>query len=182
MSTQALIVVDIQNEYFPKGKLPLVGIEAAAANAALVIESARQKGHTIIHIRHEKPSADASVFTPNSDGAAINEMVRPADGESVIVKHYPNSFRDTPLKEILDSAGIKEVTVIGAMSHMCIDATVRAAFDYGYQVTTVKDACATMDLAFEGTTVPAAHVHATIMAAFEFMAIDLVDTQTWLAR
>ena len=129
MSTQALIVVDIQNEYFPQGKLPLVGIEAAAANAALVIESARQKGHTVIHIRHEMPAADAPVFTPNSDGVAINDKVKPADDETVIVKHYPNSFRDTPLKEMLDNASIKEVTVIGAMSHMCIDATVRSALE-----------------------------------------------------
>lgn len=61
MSTQALIVVDIQNEYFPQGKLPLVGINEATANAALVIESARQKGHTVIHVRHEMPDADAPI-------------------------------------------------------------------------------------------------------------------------
>lgn len=182
MSTQALIVVDIQNEYFAQGKLPLVGIEEAAANAALVIESAREKGHTVIHVRHEMPTSDAPIFTPNSNGVEINEMVKPADNETVIVKHYPNSFRDTPLKEILDNASITKVTVIGAMSHMCIDATVRAAFDYGYSVTTVEDACATMDLAFNDTQVPAAQVHATIMAAFEFMYGEVVNTQTWLAR
>ena len=142
----------------------------------------RQNGHTVIHIRHERPHTDAPIFTPNSDGAAINDKVKPVDDETVIVKHYPNSFRDTPLKETLDNAGIKDVTVLGAMSHMCVDATVRAAFDYGYHVTTVTDACTTIDLVFDGTQVPAAHVHATIMAAFEFMAIDVVDKQTWLAR
>lgn len=182
MSTQALIVVDIQNEYFPAGKLPLVGIEEATANAALVIESARQKGHTVIHVRHEMPSAEAPIFTPNSKGVEINERVKPVDDETVIVKHYPNSFRNTPLKDILDNAGIKDITVIGAMSHMCVDATVRAAFDYGYDVTTVEDACATMDLEFNDTQVPAVQVHATIMAAFEFMYGEVVDTQTWLAR
>ena len=90
MSTKALIVVDIQNEYFPQGKLSLVGINEAADNAALVIESAREKGHTVIHVRHEMPSADAPIFTPGTDGVEINEKVKPIEGEAVVVKHYPN--------------------------------------------------------------------------------------------
>lgn len=181
MSTQALIVVDIQNEYFPQGKLPLVGINEATANAALVIESARQKGHTVIHVRHEMPDADAPIFTPNTGGVVINEKVKPAEGEAVIVKNYPNSFQQTSLKEMLDKEGIDEVTVIGAMSHMCIDATVRAAVDFGYKTTTIHDACATLDLEFNGTKVPAAQVHAAIMAAFEFSYGEVTDTQTWIA-
>lgn len=182
MSTQALVVVDIQNEYFSEGKLPLVGIDEAAANAALIIESARQKGHTVIHVRHEMPSTDAPIFTPNSDGVEINETVKPVEGETVIVKHFPNSFRETPLKEILDKDGIQEVIVIGAMSHLCIDATVRASVDFGYKTTTVHDACATLDLEFGGTKVPAAQVHATIMAAIEFMYGEVIDTNAWLSR
>lgn len=182
MSKQALVVVDIQNEYFSEGKLPLVGIDEAAANAALIIESARQKGHTVIHVRHEMPSTDAPIFTPNSDGIEINETVKPVEGETVIVKHFPNSFRETPLKEILDKDGIQEVIVIGAMSHMCIDATVRASVDFGYKTTTVHDACATLDLEFGGTKVPAAQVHATIMAAIEFMYGEVIDTKAWLSR
>ena len=181
MNKQALIVVDIQNEYFAQGKLSLVGINEAADNAALVIASAREKGHTVIHIRHEMP-ADAPIFTPGTDGVEINEKVKPIEGEAVLTKHYPNSFRETTLKELLDKEGIKEVTVIGAMSHMCVDATVRAAVDFGYTTTTVHDACATLDLEFNGTTVPAAQAHATIMAAIEFLYGEVVDTQTWIAR
>lgn len=182
MSTKALIVVDIQNEYFPQGKLSLVGINEAADNAALVIESAREKGHTVIHICHEMPSIDAPIFMPHTAGVEINEKVKPIEDEAVVVKYYANSFRETTLKELLDKEGIKEVTVIGAMSHMCIDATVRAAVDFGYTTTTIHDACATLDLEFNGTTVPAAQVHATIMAAIEFMYGEVIDTQTWLAR
>ncbi|MUG32869.1 MULTISPECIES: cysteine hydrolase family protein [Psychrobacter] len=182
MKPQALIVVDIQNEYFEQGKLPLVGINAAADKAALVIESARQKGHTVIHVRHEMPSADAPIFTPGTEGVAINDKVKPIDGETVIVKHYPNSFRETSLKTLLDEAGITQVTVIGAMSHMCIDATVRAAVDFGYTTTTIHDACATLDLEFKGTKVPAAQAHATIMAAIEFLYGEVIDAQTWIER
>ena len=182
MNTPALIVVDIQNEYFPDGKLPLVGIEDAADNAALVIASARQNNHTIIHVRHEATTLDAPIFTPDSDGTKINDKVAPADSETVITKHFPNAFLETPLKEMLDDAGITDVTVIGAMSHMCIDATVRAAVDYGYTVRVVHDACTTLDLSFNDTKVPAAQAHATIMAAFEFLDVGLSDTQTWLTH
>lgn len=182
MNKQALIVVDIQNEYFPQGKLSLVGINEAADNAALVIQFAREKGHTVIHVRHEMPSTDAPIFTPGTDGVEINEKVKPIEGEAVVVKHYPNSFRETALKDLLDKEGIKDVTVIGAMSHMCVDATVRAAVDFGYTTTTVHDACATLDLEFNGTTVPAAQAHATIMAAIEFLYGEVIDTQTWIAR
>ncbi|GAA0315924.1 cysteine hydrolase family protein [Psychrobacter aestuarii] len=182
MSTHALIIVDIQNEYFPDGKLPLSHIHDTANNAAAILDATRGTDDTIIHIRHEGASKDAERFTPDSKGAQINDIVAPKDGETVITKHYPNAFRDTPLKQLLEDNGIKTLTIIGAMSHMCIDATVRAGFDYGYAVTVVHDACTTMDLSFNGTDVPAAQAHATIMAAFDFLNIDLVTTKDWLAR
>lgn len=182
MSQRAVIVVDIQNEYFPQGKMPLVGIEQAAANAAKVIQSAREKEDFVIHIRHEMPSADAPIFTPGSAGVQINEIVKPTNDEVVLVKNYANSFRETDLKKQLDEYGITEVVIVGAMSHMCVDATVRAAVDFGYQATTIHDACATLDLDFNGVHVPAAHAHATLMAAFAFMYGEVVDTATWIAR
>lgn len=92
MSKRAVIVVDIQNEYFPQGKMPLVDIEQAAVNAAKVIAAARDKGDVVIHIRHEIPSSDAPIFTPGSDGVQINESVKPNEDEIVIVKNYANSF------------------------------------------------------------------------------------------
>lgn len=182
MSKQAIVVIDIQNEYFHQGKFPLVGIEQAAANAANVIAAARAKGDVVIHIRHEMPMPDAPIFVPGTDGVQINEAVKPAEGEPVIVKNYPNSFRDTQLKQMLDEKGVEEVIVVGAMSHMCVDATVRASVDFGYKTTTIHDACATRDLEFDGTTVPAAQVHAALMAALAFAYGEVIDTATWLSR
>lgn len=182
MSKRAIVVVDIQNEYFPQGKFPLVGIEQAAANAANVIAAARKKGDVVIHIRHEMPIPNAPIFVPGTDGVQINDAVKPAEGEPVIVKNYPNSFRDTSLKQLLDKEGVQEVVVVGAMSHMCVDATVRASVDFGYTTATIHDACATRDLEFDGTTVPAAQVHAAQMAALAFMYGEVIDTATWLSR
>jgi nicotinamidase-related amidase len=180
MNKRAIIVVDLQKEYLPEGKLPLVGIHNAAINATRVIETARLRGELVIHVRHENPQSGASFFVPDSAGVEIIPQVSPAPGEEILVKHYPNSFRATTLEQSLDAAGIDEVVIVGAMSHMCVDATARAAADSGYGVTVVDDACATMNLRHGAQDVPAAQVHAAHMAALAFAYARVVSTSTFL--
>lgn len=162
-----LVVVDLQNEYLPTGKLPLTGIGGAVANAIRMISHARETGIPIFHIRHESDEG-VPIFVKGSSGADIQAAVAPEGHEPVIVKKHINAFRETDFKQQLEAADIQELVVIGAMSHMCIDALVRAAADMGYPVTVLHDACATLDLTFGDVNVPAAQVHATMMAAFEF--------------
>ncbi|WP_434136694.1 cysteine hydrolase family protein [Pseudomonas luteola] len=181
MSKQGLIVIDLQNEYLPSGKLPLSGIKEAAENAAAVIQDARAKNIPVFHIRHEFANGEAPVFIPGSDGVEIQPAVAPVSDEPVIVKNHINSFRDTALQQQLEANGVEEVTIVGAMSHMCVDACVRAAADMGYPVTVLHDACATLDLEFNGVTVPAAHVHAAMMAAFAFGYGTVKSTGEYLA-
>ena len=180
MSNRASLVVDLQNEYWPSGNFSLHGIEAAAANAARVMDDARAKGDLVVNIRHEMP--DGPIFVPGSAGAEINDAVRPATGEPVITKNFPNSFRDTGLSNLLKEKGVEEVVVVGAMSHMCIDATTRAASDFGYKTTVVQDACATRDLEHEGITVPAASVQAAMMSALGFAYATITDTDAYTAQ
>lgn len=179
MSKRAILVVDLQNEYWPTGKLPLVGIDAAAANAARVMAHGRAKGDLVVSIRHEAPGAP--IFVPGSEGVTIHNGVLPQGDEPVVTKNHPNSFRDTGLKALLDKHGVTEVIVVGAMSHMCVDATTRAANDLGYKTTTIHDACATLDLAFDGVTTPAAQVHAAQMAALAFSYGEVISTDAFLA-
>ena len=182
MTTRALIVVDLQNEYEADGKLALEGLDAAVANAKRVIAAARDAGDHVVHFRHETPGSDDAVpFAAGSKGTNIIAAVAPIDGETVLTKHYPNSFRDTGLKALLDEAGGTDVVIVGAMSHMCIDATSRAAFDFGYGVTVVGDACATRALSHEGVEVPAAQVHAAFMAALAFAYGKVVSTTDHLS-
>ncbi|WP_447650100.1 cysteine hydrolase family protein [Pseudomonas abietaniphila] len=181
MSKSALIVVDIQNDYFPGGKWPLVGVDAAADNAARIIQATRGSGDLVVHIRHEFTSEDAPFFTPNSEGAKLHPKVLNKADEPVVLKHFVNSFRETELKQILDQHGIEELVVIGAMSHMCVDGITRAAADMGYKVKVIHDACASRDLEFNGTTVPAAHVHAAFMAALGFAYAEVISTEALLA-
>lgn len=179
-SKQALIIVDIQNDYFPDGKWTLSGIEAAADNAARLLAAARAAGDLVVHIRHEFPTADAPFFAPGSKGAEIHPKVLNRDNEHVVVKNQINSFRDTKLKQILDQNGIHDVVICGAMSHMCIDGITRAANDFGYNCILIHDACASRDLEFNGVKVPAAHAHAAFMAALGFAYAKTVSTDDFL--
>jgi len=160
----ALVVIDIQNEYFPGGALPLPDAEGAAGRAAAAIESARTAGIPVIHVRHEEPSSD-QYFVPGSHGAETHEAVAPADGEPVIVKHYPNSFLDTDLSDRLQSSGAERVAFCGMMTSMCVDATVRAAADLGLKAVLIDDACAAPELEHRGRQVGADEVHAAFCAA-----------------
>jgi nicotinamidase-related amidase len=164
---RGIVVVDLQNEYLPDGKLPLKNIVETVGNARKVISHARETNIPVFHIRHESDNG-AQIFVKGSNGAEIQPAVAPVGNEPVIIKNHINSFRETDLKQQLEAADIQELVVIGAMSHMCIDAAVRAAADMGYRVIVLHDACATLDLTSGGVNVPSAHVHATMMAAFEF--------------
>lgn len=184
MSQTALIIVDLQNDYFASGKWPLVGIEQAAENAASVLAHFRAQSLPVVHIRHEFPSEEAPFFVPGSEGAHIHASVAPQEsaGEAVILKNSVNAFLNTGLHEHLQAQGIEQLVVVGAMSHMCIDAATRAASDLGYKVTVLQDACATHDQAFNGVTVPAAQVHAAFMAGLGFAYAEVVDTAAWIDR
>jgi nicotinamidase-related amidase len=180
MPKRALILIDLQNDYFPGGKWTLRGIESAADNAARVLDAARAAGDLVVHVRHEFPTPDAPFFAPGSDGARIHPKVRNLEGEPVLLKHHVNSFRETDLKTILDRHGVEEVVICGAMSHMCVDAGTRAAGDLGYKCVVVHDACATRDQEFEGAVVPAEQVHAAFMAALRSGYAKLVTTEEYL--
>ena len=175
MTKHAVIVVDLQNDYLTSGRFALEGIDQAVANAVEVASAARAAGVPVINIRHENPEG-ASFFEPGTEGAEIVSDMALQPGEAVVTKHYPNAFRDTDLKAMLDAQGITHVVILGAMSHMCIDATTRAAADLGYGVTVVADACATRDLEFGGRTVAAADVHAAYMSALAFGYAEVKST------
>ena len=161
----ALLLVDIQNDYFPGGRMELVGSPEAGRRAGELLSLFRKEKLPIFHIQHVAIRKDATFFLPDTTGVEIHETVCPLPGETVVRKHFPNSFRDTLLDQLLFDAGTDRLVIGGMMSHMCIDATVRAAFDKGYSCLVAHDSCATRNLVFKGVEIPAAQVHGTTMAA-----------------
>ena len=161
----ALIVIDIQAFYFPAGMGPLNGPEAAAKQAARVIAAFRAAGRPVIHVQHLPKDVDTPDPTGIQEQYRIHPDVLPAQGEIVVGTHHANSYRDTELLAILRELGVETLVVTGMQTHMCVEAAVRAAADFGFEVTVIHDACATRDLEFDGTTVPASQVHAAALAA-----------------
>ncbi len=163
----ALLLIDIQNDYFPGGKMELEGAQQAARRAAALLQCFREHGGRHIHIQHESIRPGATFFLRGTEGIAIHDSVAHFEGEPLVVKHYPNSFRETNLLQMLHDWQIERLVICGMMTHMCVDATVRAATDFGFQVIVAADACATRALTYGQVTVPAAHVQAAFLAAFK---------------
>jgi nicotinamidase-related amidase len=182
MDKTALILVDIQNDYFPGGKMALEGIDAASLNASRLLNRFREKNLPVFHVRHLAVQPNATFFLPDTPGSEIHRSVAPMPGETVVVKHFPNSFRETTLRQHLKDAGTSSVAVGGAMSHMCIDATVRAACDLGFQCLVAHDACATRALTFGQETVPAVKVQAAFMAALSAAYAQVLSTEELIQK
>ncbi|MDA8257555.1 MAG: cysteine hydrolase family protein [Betaproteobacteria bacterium] len=170
-------MIDIQNDYFPGGAMELVGSSEAGEQARKLIEVFRGKSLPVIHVQHMSTRPGASFFVPGTTGVEIHPCVAPREGETLIRKNFPNSFRDTPLLQHLRDNRSTRLVVAGMMTHMCVDSTVRAAGDLGFECVLAHDACATRALSFGGTTVPAATVHVAFLAALNglFARVQAVD-------
>lgn len=175
-----LVLIDIQNDYFPGGKMELVEMDSAAQNAANILQLFRHRHLPVFHIQHVSTRPGASFFLPETIGVNIHESVAPLGGEPVIEKQFPNSFRGTPLLDRLRGNGIEKMIICGAMSHMCIDATTRAAFDFGFTCTVIEDGCATRDLQFKGEIIKADKVHAAFMSALSVPYAKVLGTADFI--
>ena len=176
MPDTALLIIDIQNDYFPGGAMELEGADAAGAQAGAALRNFRERKLPVIHVRHLSVRPGATFFLPGTKGAEIHAALTPQGSEAVVEKNFPNSFRNTELKDILDRQGIKNLVVAGMMTHMCVDATVRHAADLGFKVTLLGDACATRAQSYAGETVPARQVHAAFLAALNGFYAKVVNT------
>ena len=163
----ALIIIDVQKDYFPGGKYPLVNPLEAAKNAYMLLQCFREHGGHHVHIQHISKKADATFFISGDRGTDIHDSVAHFEGEPIVYKHEPNSFLNTNLLELLKSWDVERVVICGMMTHMCVDATARAASDLGFDVIVAEDACATRDLKYGETVVPADHVHKAFLAALK---------------
>lgn len=170
---EALIIIDVQNDYFPGGTCELWNVYEAENKIKMLIEESRTLGRPIIYIQHINPP-DETFFLEGTYGCEISEHIKPLPEDKIIVKYYPNSFLETELDSYLKEKGIKKLIVCGMMTHMCVDTTVRAAMDYGYEVDLAADACATMDLEISGEIIPAQVVQKTFIASLAGVFANII--------
>ena len=163
----SLLLIDIQYDYFPGGKMELVHPLEAAKKAYELLQCFREHDQHHVHIQHVATRPGATFFLADGDGVNIHDSVAHFEGEPLVIKHHPNSFRETNLLDLLRARNIERLVMTGMMTHLCVDATARAAADLGFQVIVVEDACATRDLKYGDTTIPADHVHKAFLAALK---------------
>jgi nicotinamidase-related amidase len=180
MKKEALLIIDIQNDYFEGGANPLTGSLEASLNVQRLLEYYREKSLPMIHIRHLSVRAGSTFFIPDTKGAEIHQNVLPQDGEKVVIKNWPNSFRETDLLGYLQSENISGLVICGMMTQTCVDATVRAAKDFGFSCTLISDACATKDLEIQGETVAAKEVQNSFLAALSYFYATVLTAQEYL--
>jgi nicotinamidase-related amidase len=174
---QVLLLVDIQNDYFPGGAMELVGSPTAGAQAGKLLHAFREKTLRIIHIQHISTRPGATFFLPNTKGVEFHESVTPHAGETVFQKNYPNSFRETPLLEYLRQHQVTRLVIAGMMTQMCIDTTTRAAADLGFQCVLAYDACAAKSLSFGSATVSADNVQTAFIAALNGLFAQVLSVE-----
>lgn len=161
---EALLIIDVQNDYFPGGKNELYHPEQALHNIQTLLTTFREKKNPIYYIQHISSNPNY-FFAEGTTGANIHDGITPRLEEPIIIKHAPNSFFQTELQSELQKAQITNLVVCGMMTHMCVDTTVRAAKDLGYDIQLISDACTTMDLVWKGETIPAKVVNQVYLAS-----------------
>lgn len=165
----ALLLIDIQDFYFPGGSSELADPEAASLNAQLLLQKFREKKLLVVHVRHNAER-----------GAEIHKNVRPLEGEKVVSKDHVNCFKDTDLLEYLRGHKVKKLVICGMMTHMCVEAAVRAAHDYDFETTLIHDACATRTLKFNDKEVSAVDVHFSTLSSLNRYYARVLDNKTFL--
>lgn len=177
----ALVLIDLQQDYFLGGGWELDGADEAGRRAAHALAHARATGLPVLHVRHEGP-VDSPLLAAGSAGARIQPLAAPQGDEPVIVKAQANAFWGTDLMQRLEAAGVGQLVLAGMMSNNCVAATAFAARERGFGLTVLADACAAMALSFGDRSLSGPEVHAVFMAELAFGFAEVVNVQDWLAR
>ncbi|KRN07028.1 isochorismatase [Liquorilactobacillus sucicola DSM 21376 = JCM 15457] len=167
---QALLIIDVQNDYFENGRMELVSPQQALTQINKLEVSFKTRDLPIIYIQHIKNDPKANFFGRGTKGALLHSNLKVDKAAIVIEKHYPNSFFKTDLKELLESLEIEQVVITGMMTHMCVDSTTRASSELGYDPIVISDATATRNLAYRGDNVSAENVQKAFLAALQVFA------------
>jgi nicotinamidase-related amidase len=179
--SRALVIIDIQKDYFPGGRMELVGAEAASGQARRLLSAFRESREPVFHVQHVFESDDAPFFTPGSEGAEIHPDLAPVSDEPLIVKHNPNAFLETSLADQLHQAGVEDVVICGMMTSMCVDASARAAAELGFRTSIAADACAAPNLPSGDEVIPGAMVHKAFLAALGSLIAEVRNTDEIIA-
>ena len=170
MAKQALIVIDIQNDYFAEGKYPLHQPEATKEKNLRAMAVANEKGIPIIHVQHlVSPSlGEGLFFYDDSEGANIHKDIMAAAPTSpIIVKRHADCFEKTNLEEHLQELGVEEILLTGMMTHNCVTHTALSPAAEKYNPKVIEECICTIDPITHALAIDAMQVRGIEMLTIE---------------
>lgn len=136
---RAVIIIDIQNDYFEEGLYPQFNAKVALENNLNILEKANKCGDLIILIKHE---SEKGFLVKNTKGADIHDALKPYEGECIIVvKQHADAFLNTTLNSILNENKITEICLSGMMTQNCVTHTAISNSADEYNVIVIANAC-----------------------------------------
>ena len=178
--TRALLVIDVQNEYF-SGALPITH-PAGHLDAILSAMDIAAGNVSTIVVQHHFPQPEMPFFQKGTPGWELHDEIKSRPRDLLVEKSMPGSFTDTPLEGWLRDRDIDTVTIAGYMTHMCCDTTARQAVHRGLTVEFLRDATGTLPLSNEAGEVTAEELHRSILCAQQMLLSEVLDVATWSTR
>ena len=163
---KALLLIDLQNDYFPGGKFPLWNTDVTLSNIEQAINAAKAKNIPIIHIQHiaNPEMGIAPFFNKGSEGAKIHSRILEAAPDAPIVfKEFADSFEKTNLEEVLKELGVDELLVCGMMTQNCVTHTAISKSAEKYKVSILPDCCTSVDLMIHNIALHAVSTRVVLM-------------------
>lgn len=176
---RALLVIDVQNEYFT-GKMPIAYPHGSIDNVVKAMETASNNQIPVIVIQHTAPQPDSKTFVKGSEGWKLHSDIEARPCDLLVEKNLPGSFTDTILESWLREKGIDTVVVVGYMTQMCCDTTARQAVHLGFKVEFLSDATGTLHVSNYAGTVTAEELHKAILVTQAMRFSKVMTTQQWM--
>lgn len=141
----ALLVIDLQNDYFPGGKFPLWNANDCKMKIVHVIAAARKAEMPVILIQHIAENNMAPFFNENTPGAEIISDVRSAVPDApVVIKHSADAFLRTDLEAVLQKRCVTRLLICGMMTQNCVTFTALSKEAEKYRPGILSDCCTTV--------------------------------------
>lgn len=182
MNKRALLVIDVQNEYFEGGGLPVTYPPQSNTNIMSVIKAAEQANIPIVTVQHTATTESAKAFVKNTHGWQPHESVKNAKVAHYIEKMVPSSFVGTDLESWLRKEGIDTVVISGYMTQHCCDTTARYAHHLGFAIEFLSDATGTLDFSNKAGKATAEEIHRSTLVEQAFRFSDVMNTKEWIAK
>lgn len=177
---RALIVIDVQMEYFTGGLLieyPPVG--QTLPNIGRAMDAARAAGIPVVVVQHSEP-ATSPLFAKGSAQWGLHDTVASRPHDHFIEKAWPSVYTGTDFSGWLEKNRIDTLTVVGYMTHNCDASTIFEATHRGLHVEFLQDASGALPYANEAGQASAEEIHRVFSVVFHtrFAAVD--STNAWI--